>query len=102
MLRYGSSRIISLDKLRCELQKRIMFMDGGMGTMIQALNLSEDDFRGLEIPVSLNCDDIIQLFVMFTHFEPSLQLYDKHDNEKSLSTVVMILRLYLLSKMFVA
>ena len=30
------------------LQKRIMVLDGGMGTMIQQLNLKEEDFRGME------------------------------------------------------
>ena len=28
------------------LQKRIMFLDGAMGTMIQKLKLKEEDFRG--------------------------------------------------------
>ncbi|CAG8564234.1 269_t:CDS:10, partial [Paraglomus occultum] len=32
--------------LREELSKRIFFLDGGMGTMIQTLGLTESDFRG--------------------------------------------------------
>jgi 5-methyltetrahydrofolate--homocysteine methyltransferase len=32
--------------LKEQLTKRIMFLDGGMGTNIQSLKLSEDDFRG--------------------------------------------------------
>lgn len=35
-------------ELREILQKRIMVLDGGMGTMIQQRNLEEDDFRGQE------------------------------------------------------
>jgi hypothetical protein len=35
------------DELRATLDKRIMFFDGGMGTMIQQLYLSEEDFRGI-------------------------------------------------------
>ncbi|XP_060796282.1 methionine synthase [Neoarius graeffei] len=35
-------------ELRETLQKRIMVLDGGMGTMIQRENLQEDDFRGQE------------------------------------------------------
>lgn len=35
-------------ELREILQKRIMVLDGGMGTMIQQRNLVEDDFRGQE------------------------------------------------------
>ncbi|XP_076856692.1 methionine synthase [Brachyhypopomus gauderio] len=36
------------DELRDTLQKRIMVLDGGMGTMVQQRNLQEDDFRGTE------------------------------------------------------
>ncbi|XP_062383088.1 methionine synthase [Sardina pilchardus] len=36
------------DELRGLLQKRIMILDGGMGTMIQQRNLEEEDFRGQE------------------------------------------------------
>uniref|UniRef100_A0AAY4B620 Methionine synthase n=1 Tax=Denticeps clupeoides TaxID=299321 RepID=A0AAY4B620_9TELE len=36
------------DELRAILQKRIMVLDGGMGTMIQQRNLEEKDFRGQE------------------------------------------------------
>lgn len=40
---------VSLEaELRETLQKRIMVLDGGMGTMIQQRNLQEDDFRGQE------------------------------------------------------
>lgn len=35
-------------ELRETLQKRILVLDGGMGTMIQQRNLQEDDFRGQE------------------------------------------------------
>ena len=33
-------------KLNEEVRKRILILDGAMGTMIQQYNLSEDDFRG--------------------------------------------------------
>ena len=33
------------DQLRAMAEERILFLDGAMGTMIQALNLTEDDFR---------------------------------------------------------
>lgn len=40
---------VSLEtELREMLQKRIMVLDGGMGTMIQQRNLQEEDFRGQE------------------------------------------------------
>ncbi|XP_026988596.2 methionine synthase [Tachysurus fulvidraco] len=43
------ARAVSLEaELRETLQKRIMVLDGGMGTMIQNRNLQEDDFRGQE------------------------------------------------------
>ncbi|HKJ18084.1 MAG TPA: methionine synthase [Xanthomonadales bacterium] len=35
-----------VDQLRVMLEKRILVTDGAMGTMIQACNLDEDDFRG--------------------------------------------------------
>ncbi|TAK72693.1 MAG: methionine synthase [Gammaproteobacteria bacterium] len=35
-----------LDYLRTELHKRIMILDGGMGTMIQRYQLQESDYRG--------------------------------------------------------
>ncbi|KAG7267742.1 hypothetical protein CRUP_025495 [Coryphaenoides rupestris] len=35
-------------ELQMVLQKRIMILDGGMGTMIQQLNFTEEDFRGRE------------------------------------------------------
>ena len=34
------------DELKATLDERIMYFDGGMGTMIQQLDLSEEDFRG--------------------------------------------------------
>lgn len=34
------------DSLRSTLAERIMYFDGGMGTMIQQLGLEESDFRG--------------------------------------------------------
>ena len=33
-------------ELEATLQKRVMILDGGMGTMIQSYNLEEEDFRG--------------------------------------------------------
>ena len=33
-------------EIAAELQQRIMIMDGGMGTMIQACKLKEEDFHG--------------------------------------------------------
>ena len=36
------------DELEDELLKRIMVLDGAMGTMIQNLKLNEDDFRGVK------------------------------------------------------
>lgn len=35
-------------ELRAVLQKKIMVLDGGMGTMIQQHKLEEEDFRGDE------------------------------------------------------
>ena len=32
--------------LKAELQKRILFMDGAMGTMIQQYQFNEEDYRG--------------------------------------------------------
>ncbi|XP_006146012.1 methionine synthase [Tupaia chinensis] len=36
------------DEIEAILQKRVMVLDGGMGTMIQRYRLEEDDFRGQE------------------------------------------------------
>ena len=36
------------NKLRDDLQSRILVLDGAMGTMIQMRNLEESDFRGEE------------------------------------------------------
>lgn len=33
-------------ELETTLKKRIMILDGGMGTMIQSYRLEEEDFRG--------------------------------------------------------
>lgn len=33
-------------EIAVELDRRIMIMDGGMGTMIQTYKLQEEDFRG--------------------------------------------------------
>ena len=35
------------DEIKAILQSRIMFFDGGMGTMVQGYRLQEDDFRGI-------------------------------------------------------
>jgi len=38
---------IDVDKfLKETMQRRIMYLDGGMGTMIQRYRLTEEDFRG--------------------------------------------------------
>ena len=34
------------DFLKSELNKRILFMDGAMGTMIQQYHFVEEDYRG--------------------------------------------------------
>ncbi|KAJ2888534.1 hypothetical protein FB639_000576 [Coemansia asiatica] len=41
-----SSRKAANEYIESEMKKRIMFLDGAMGTQIQNLRLSEDDFRG--------------------------------------------------------
>lgn len=33
-------------EIAAELEKRIMILDGAMGTMIQSYKLSEEDFKG--------------------------------------------------------
>ena len=44
------------------LQQRILVLDGAMGTMIQQLNLQEEDFRGEQFanfPIDLKgCNDL--------------------------------------------
>ncbi|KAJ2008869.1 hypothetical protein GGI04_000916 [Coemansia thaxteri] len=40
------SRRAATEYIESELKKRIMFLDGAMGTQIQNLRLSEEDFRG--------------------------------------------------------
>ena len=39
--------------IRAALQERILIMDGGMGTLIQARELGEDDYRGEVFVLSL-------------------------------------------------
>ncbi|KAJ2249233.1 hypothetical protein GGH97_001401, partial [Coemansia sp. RSA 475] len=41
-----TSRRAATEYIESELNKRIMFLDGAMGTQIQDLRLSEEDFRG--------------------------------------------------------
>ena len=52
-------------QLRCLLEDRILVLDGAMGTMVQALNLTESDTRGRRFashPVDLqNFVDILSL-----------------------------------------
>ena len=53
-----------VDYLEQALGQRILFMDGAMGTMIQALNFSEEDFRGgrfqqHELPLKGNNDLLV-------------------------------------------
>ncbi len=36
------------DELEGELLRRILILDGAMGTMVQRLSLEESDFRGTE------------------------------------------------------
>jgi len=43
-----SSRTDRLQQLKSLLQERVVVLDGAMGTMIQNLNLSEEDFRGTQ------------------------------------------------------
>ena len=37
-------------KIRQELKHRILVLDGAMGTMIQKIKLTEEDFRGEQFP----------------------------------------------------
>jgi methionine synthase I (cobalamin-dependent) len=37
--------------LKAELGKRILIMDGAMGTMIQQQKFTEDDYRGLDLKI---------------------------------------------------
>ena len=39
------------EEIENTLKNRIMILDGGMGTMIQNLQLEEEDFRGFFIQV---------------------------------------------------
>ncbi len=45
----------SSQRLRDALDQRILIIDGGMGTMIQAEGLTEDDYRGEQFR-NHNCD----------------------------------------------
>jgi len=55
----------TLEQIKSELRKRILVLDGAMGTMIQQYNLCESDFRGerfLNHPVNLKgCNDVLNL-----------------------------------------
>jgi len=55
----------TLEQIKNELGKRILVLDGAMGTMIQQYNLSETDYRGerfLQHPVNLKgCNDVLNL-----------------------------------------
>ena len=42
----SGSECLSAQKLKRAFKDRILVLDGGMGTMIQAYELTEDDFRG--------------------------------------------------------
>lgn len=50
---FNSFRLISIDdKIKCleeELRRRILIIDGAMGTMIQRHPLDENDFRNAEL-----------------------------------------------------
>ena len=41
-----NSRFMSISKIEVEIKKRILVLDGAMGTMLQQYNFSEEDFRG--------------------------------------------------------
>lgn len=41
-----SARLERIAQLKQLLTERVVVLDGAMGTMIQGLNLTEDDFRG--------------------------------------------------------
>ena len=47
-----------ISNLQEELQKRILILDGAMGTMIQQVNLTEDDFGGAELD---GCNEMLVL-----------------------------------------
>ena len=42
-----------LNKLRTQLETRILIMDGAMGTMVQSYGLDEEGFRGNRFSLSL-------------------------------------------------
>ena len=41
-----------LDDLRLMIEKRILVLDGAIGTMIQGYDLEESDFRGIASPIT--------------------------------------------------
>ena len=65
------------DRLCGELQKRILVLDGAMGTMIQMRNLEEEDFRGQEFKLSKN--SLIGNHDLLTLTQPDI-IYDIHKN----------------------
>ncbi len=58
-----AERVDTTSLINSILQRRIMVLDGGMGTMIQACKFKEDDFRGTQFadhPKALNgCNDLL-------------------------------------------
>lgn len=50
-------------ELEATLKKRIMILDGGMGTMIQSYRLEEEDFRGKFYISNLTCRITFTFFV---------------------------------------
>src|SRR5687768_2389259 len=60
-----SSSVASIDQLHDALERRIVVLDGAMGTMIQGLKLEEDGFRGdffRDHPRSLKgCSDLLAM-----------------------------------------
>ncbi len=48
-LRYGFFTGEVAESLASELEKRVMVLDGGMGTMIQKYDLDEAAFRGIHV-----------------------------------------------------
>ena len=60
-----------------ELQKRILILDGAMGTMLQDYNFSEEDYRGTrfkDYPTSLKGNND------FVEFD-STRCYCRHSSE---------------------
>ena len=44
-------------EIEATLKKRIMILDGGMGTMIQSYHLEEEDFRGKCLRINQSGND---------------------------------------------